>query len=204
MNRQPATIEHLAFLSARHSVHLEDLFQCLGSAVENGKSRCQTLMIEYRGSIKNEAIFLATQESVVISQFRVDEDFLKRGNLRFENWMDTDKVRRQIKRQNAEKSYASVKELRHGMKKINIRAEVFETTAPSHIQTRWGNNAVVTNVIIGDGTGKIRLCLWNERANAVSKGDTIQITNASVSSYKGERLLRIGKSGIVSVLNRSK
>jgi ssDNA-binding replication factor A large subunit len=32
------------------------------------------------------------------------------------------------------------------------------------------------------------------------KGDTIQVRNASVSTYKGERQLRLGKNGTLSVL----
>jgi ssDNA-binding replication factor A large subunit len=31
-------------------------------------------------------------------------------------------------------------------------------------------------------------------------GDTVQIKNASVSTFKGERQLRLGKNGTVSIL----
>jgi ssDNA-binding replication factor A large subunit len=58
----------------------------------------------------------------------------------------------------------------------------------------------VTNAWIADETGKIKLCLWNEQADFVTVGDTVQIKNASVSTFKGERQLRLGKTGIVSVL----
>jgi ssDNA-binding replication factor A large subunit len=58
----------------------------------------------------------------------------------------------------------------------------------------------VTNVWIGDETGKIKLCLWDKQVDAVAVGDTIQIKNANVASFMGERQVRLGKSGTLSVL----
>ena len=90
------------------------------------------------------------------------------------------------------------------MKKVNIEAKVLETPTPSTVQTRYGNSARVTNAWIADETGKIKLCLWNEQVDFVNVGDTVQIKNASVSTFKGERQLRLGKTGTVSVLQKLK
>ena len=62
----------------------------------------------------------------------------------------------------------------------------------------------VTNAWIADETGKIKLCLWNEQVDFVNVGDTVQIKNASVSTFKGERQLRLGKTGTVSILQKVK
>jgi hypothetical protein len=195
-----AAIEHLALLSVKHSIYLAELFNALVSARERGKAKIQTLKIECRGAIKQEAIFLITKEAMVIGQFRVPEEFLQRKNICFENWMDTDKVRRQIGKQNTTGLPVLVHNLRHGMKKVNLEAKVLETAAPSRVFTHYGNSATVTNALIGDETGKVKLCLWNEQATSITKGDTIQVRNASVSTYKGERQLRLGKNGTLSVL----
>ncbi len=204
--KQPvAIIEHITLLSVKHNIYPAELFQALVSAREHEKALCQTLTIEYRGSIKQEAIFLITKESAVIGQFRVAEEFLLRNNIHFENWMDTDKIRRQILKQKlGTQLFTPVQDLRHGMKKVNLEAEVLETSIPSRICTQYGNSATVTSVLIGDETGKVKLCLWNEQANFVNAGDTVQIKNASVAIYKGERQLRLGKSGTVSVLDHAK
>ena len=93
-----------------------------------------------------------------------------------------------------------VQDLRHGMKKVTVEAEVLETPKPSLVQTRYGNSAMVTNAWIADETGKIKLCLWNEQANYINTGDIVQIKNASVTAFKGERQLRLGKTGTVSVI----
>jgi replication factor A1 len=194
-------VEHLAFLSVKHNIQLSELFQSLVSARANGRVLCKPLEIEYRGNVKKEAIFLITNESKVIGQFRVSEEFLQRKNIHFENWMNTDRVRRQIDKQNrGTPLFTQIHKLRHGMKKINLKAEVLETPPPLKVTTQYGSSATIANVYIGDETGKVRLCLWNEQVSFVSTGDLIQINNASVSTYKGERQLALGKSGTVSVL----
>jgi len=62
---------------------------------------------------------------------------------------------------------------------------------------------MISNITISDETGSITLPLWNDQIGLVSKGDLIQIENASVRRYKGERQLNIGyKRGRISKLNR--
>jgi hypothetical protein len=204
--KQPnALIEHLALLSVKHNIYLAELFEALGSAKERGKTVCQTLTIEYRGNVKQEAIFLITKQSAVIGQFRVEEEFLQRKNIHFEHWMATDKIRRQIDKRKTELNVSTlIQNLRHGMKRVNLQAEVLDRSTSARVYTQYGNSATITNAVIGDETGKVKLCLWNEQADSLSTGDTVQIRNASVSTYKGEKQLRLGKGGTVSILNRAK
>ena len=194
-------MEYLAFLSVKQGVYLSELYQAMVAARQKGKTKCQNLVVEYRSSLKDDAIFLITKDSSIIAQFRVTEEFLQRKDICFENWMNTDKIRRQMNRQNTSpKASTLVQDLRHGMKKVNIEAKVLETPTPATVQTRYGNSAKVANAWIADETGKIKLCLWNEQVDFVNVGDTVQIKNASVSTFKGERQLRLGKTGTVCVL----
>jgi hypothetical protein len=200
--KKPKIIEYLAFLSVKHNVYLSELFQALVSARENGKSACMDLAVQYRGSTNNEAIFLITKYNKVVVQFRAAEEFLLRKNLHFESWMDTDKIRKQMSKQNCGPRLSTmVQDLRHGMKRVTVEAEVLEAPKPSLVYTRFGNSAMVTNAWIADETGKVKFCLWNEQANFFTEGDTIQIKNASVSTFKGERQLCLGKTGTISVLH---
>jgi hypothetical protein len=194
-------MEYLASLSIKQGMYLAELYQAIVTAKEQGKTTCQNLTVEYRGSVKNQAIFLITKETSVIAQFRVTQEFLLKKDMHFESWMDTDKIRRQMNRQIMSPKHAiMVQDMRHGMKKVNLEAKVLETPKASTVQTRYGNSAQVTNAWIADETGKIQLCLWNEQVDFVNVGDTIQIKNASVSTFKGERQLRLGKKGTINVL----
>jgi hypothetical protein len=205
MNQKKETIiEYLAFLSVKHGIYLAELFEAMVTARAKGKTTCHELAIQFRGNVKDQAIFLISSNNKVVAQFRVTEQFLLREDVCFENWMDTDKIRKQMLKQNPESPHSIlVQNLRHGMKKINIEAEVLETLEPQLVHTQYGNFATVTNAWIGDSSGKVKLCLWNEQANSIAVGETIQIKNASVNTFKGERQLKLGKSGTISVLQRA-
>jgi replication factor A1 len=184
----------------QYSVYPAELFQALVAAREHNKATCQNLTVEYRGSVDKEAIFLIKQDNKVIVQFRVAEETLLQKNIVFENWMDTDKIRRQMAKLNpAEPVSASISNLRHGMKKINLKAKVLEIQEPRMVHTQFGSNALLANAIIEDDSGKIKLCLWDQQVHAVAVGDVIQLTNASVSTFKGEKQLRLGKNGVLAV-----
>ncbi|MEM2972459.1 MAG: DNA-binding protein [Candidatus Bathyarchaeia archaeon] len=94
-----------------------------------------------------------------------------------------------------------IRDLRIGMKKVNLKAKVLEIAVLTLVFTRFGNYASVANAVIADETGTIKLCLWNEQIDAMSIGDTIQIENASTSTFRGEKQLRIGKKGILRNIN---
>jgi hypothetical protein len=199
-HKEPSIIEHLAFLSVKHHVYLSELYQALVSARETGKSACGDLTVKYRGIINDQPIFLITKGIIVVAQFRVAKEFLSRKNISFESWLDTDKIRKQVDRQNPAPESTLIQNLRHGMKKVSVRAEVLETQKPQLIHTQYGNNILLTNALIADETGKVKLCLWGEQANSLIVGDMVQITHASVKTFKGERQLSMGKSGTLSLL----
>jgi hypothetical protein len=202
-HHKPLLDEQLAFLSVKHGVYLAELFEAIVSARNTGEATCEGLKIEYRGSIEGEAIILITKESNVVTQFRAAEEYLLRKNIHFESWMDTDKIRNQIARQNTSSSpnqFRLIQDLRHGMKKVNVEAIVLETSKPVVVHTQYGNSVMLINAWIADETAKIKLCLWNEQADSVAVGDTIQLKNGSVTTFKGERQISIGRKGTISVL----
>ncbi len=196
--------EHLASLSVQYGIYPAELFQALVAARENGKSTCQNITVEYRGSVDDEAIFLVKHNGSVVVQFRVPEDTLQQKDLVFEGWIQNEKIQKQIAKQTPAQPVSTViKDLRHGMKKVNVEAQVLETPPAKMVHTQFGNSALLTNAVIADETGKIKLCLWDEQVHSVSIGDTIKITNASVSTFKGERQLRLGKAGSLTVTQKS-
>mgnify|MGYP001232291713 CR=1 FL=1 len=198
--KEPIVIEHLAFLSVKYNLYLSELYQALISARAIGKSTCGELTIDYRGIINHQAVFLITKVKKVIMQFRVEEAFLLRKNISFESWLDTDKVRRQMCKQNLGVDLTFIQNLRRGMKKINLKAEVIETTETKIVNTQYGSRVKVTDMWISDETGKVKLCLWGEQANLPSAGDIVEIKGASVRNFKGNNLLSLGRYGTLTVL----
>ena len=199
-SKKPTLEDQLAFISAQHNVYPTELFKALVNAKQKKKSIVEDLTIEYRGSVNTQAIFLIKREGNVVAQFRVPEDMLTKQDVSFDNWMDTSRVRKEIARQTPTPAHAKIEDLRVGMKKVNVVAEVLETAKPSKVHTQFRDNALVANAVIGDATGKILLCLWDQQVNAVSVGESIEVSNAHVAMFKGERQLRLGKNGQIKKL----
>ncbi|MCL5949638.1 MAG: hypothetical protein M1490_04085 [Candidatus Bathyarchaeota archaeon] len=199
-HKEPIIIEHLAYLSVKYNVYLSELYLSLVSARVIGKSTCGNLTIEHRGIVNKQAIFLITKANKVIMQFQVAEEFLLRTNISFERWLDTDKIRRQVSRQNRGFDFMSIQNLRLGLKKVNLKAEVLETSDPQLVNTQYGKRVKVTDVWIADETGKVKLCLWGEQTNVPAAGDMVEIKGAAVRFFKGERQLSLGRCGTLSVL----
>ena len=198
MKRKKSAGEYLAYISAKHDVDSDALFCALLSAGENKKYRCGDLSIECRGKVKDNIIFLITKNSKVVAQLPVSEELLSRKGNPLRSFMETDMVRKQaIKNAKIPDSY-SIKDLRHGMTRVTLKAKVLEVTKPKQVFTRYGNYATLAKAVIADGTGEIKLCLWNEQIDAVSAGDTVQIENARTSTFKGEKQLSLGKTGTLS------
>jgi hypothetical protein len=190
--------EYLACLSARYEVDPDALFYALLSAGENRKSRCGNLSIECRGKTKGKIIFLITEDSGVIAQFPVSEEFLSRQGNPIRNFMETDRVRKYIAKKNRSAASRSIRDLRAGMSHVSLKAKVLEVTQPKHVVTRYGNLASLAKALIADETGKIKLCLWNKQIDSVAAGDTIQIENARTSTFRGEKQLSLGKKGTLN------
>ena len=93
-----------------------------------------------------------------------------------------------------------VKELRDGMKRVSIEAEVTEKDETREVMSRLKDQAhKVASAIIADDTGTIKLTLWNEQIEQVSVGNTVKIENGYVTSFRGEIQLNIGKYGKLTV-----
>ncbi|MEM2970735.1 MAG: hypothetical protein QXR63_07395, partial [Candidatus Bathyarchaeia archaeon] len=78
-----------------------------------------------------------------------------------------------------------------------------KVSQPIQIATRFGSYAIIVNAKIADDTGTINLSIFRSQPGMVSVNDIVQIENAHVAWYKGERQLRIGKHGKISVVQRS-
>ena len=117
--------------------------------------------------------------------------------------MSTDKITKKIAKQNTESIFTAVNALRAGMKRVNVKAEVLEIPKPVQVHTQFGNTVMVVNALVQDDTGKIKLCLWEGQINSVTVGENIEIKNAHVCVFRGERQLRLGKKGVLSARTKS-
>lgn len=93
-----------------------------------------------------------------------------------------------------------IKDLKNGMKEVNVEAKVLEKTATREVMSRYKNEKYrVATAVIADETGKIKLTLWNEQIEQVNEDDKVTVENGYVTSFRGEIQLNIGRYGTLTV-----
>ena len=192
---KPSPSDYLAFLSIKHEVGSDELFKALVSAAEHQKSQCGSLTIECRLNSGKDRSFLFQKDSRVIAQFPIPETYLLHTTNPMKDMPKTELIRRQLTRKKRINRSLPIRDLQAGMTQINLKARVVEIPERKLVYTRFGNYANVSNVLIADETGTIRLCLWNDQIDSVAEGDTIQLQNARMSAFKGQKQLNIGRTG---------
>jgi len=198
------SMEYLAFLVAKYNLDPMDFADCLLKVAERGRALCGPISIECRGSNKEVSIFLLTLADKVISQFSLNKKFFEAFEAHRSRFIDLcNKIRLKGGYSLNPLVEVKIRDLRVGTRNVKLKARVADKSPSKRIISRNGKELMISNITISDETGSITLPLWNDQIGLVSKGDLIQIENASVRRYKGERQLNIGyKRGRISKLNR--
>ena len=92
-----------------------------------------------------------------------------------------------------------ISELKAGQGSVNIEATVVSIEEPKIIN-KYGKDLKLANAIITDGSGEIKLTLWNTDVDKVKTGSVVKITNGYVTEFKGEKQITSGKFGKLEVV----
>ena len=84
-----------------------------------------------------------------------------------------------------------VASLRPGMDHVTVRVRVIEAGSPHEIETRNGRRTI-SEAVVGDETGRVRLTLWGRKAGSLTAGEVVEISNAWTTSYRGQVILNAG------------
>ena len=194
-------LEYLARISVKNEVDSGKFFSSFLDAFQHDEATCGELSIECRMKTRDHAIFLITNTHKVVAQFPIPERILAKTNPLKEFTYRLSSIRNSA--QKAKSSHYQIKDLRVGMRRVNVKARVLEVSQPRLVATRFGFYANVTNILITDETGTIQLPLWNKQIDEISVGGLIQVENANIIIFRGVRQLKVGRSGKVSVVKNS-
>jgi replication factor A1 len=198
MRSKRSPSEYLAFLCTKYKVDPETFFRALVSASKNHMSTCNGLSIKRRRTQRENVVLLITNGSKVVAQFPLTNEFLFEQKNSIKDIAETVAFNRSIVRNDPSPRWKQIKDLRIGMKSVDLKAEVVEIAQPKFVVTRFGNHASVANALISDETGKVKMCLWNDQIKSISEGDLIQIENATISAFRGEKQVRIRKNSLLT------
>jgi len=193
-------LQYLALISMKHGINSEKFFDSFVEAWKRQQSTCKSLLIECRKRTRDYAVFLVTNSFKVVAQFRIPKHILEETSP-LKEFARASASRRTIL-ERAKVKHLRIGDLKSGMDRINLKARVLEIPKPRSVITRFGGFATVTNASITDETGIIQLPLWNKQIDAVSVGDLIQVENARVVTFRGERQLRVSRSGQLNVVEK--
>jgi len=192
-------LEYLAKVTVKYGVDSDKFLDSFLKAHQNRKSKCGKLSIECRLRGQDYAIFLVTRGGEVVGQFRMSEHIHNEKINPLKEFVCNLSIMRELKQER--KSHSSkIKNLKAGMKHLDIKAQVLEVSQPMQIAKMSDSYANWANALIADETGTINLSLLGSQMKMVSVNDVVQIENAHVAWFRGERQLRVGRQGKISVL----
>jgi len=177
-------LRYLIYLSNKHEIDPYDLLNGFVEAEKKNTVTCGPLKIVLRERAKNHAIFLLTRESKIVAQMGMKSEV-------WENPSETKRLYsflldRSPPFKKPEKPPSSIKELRKGMKNVDLKVKVAEKSEVMLRYSRYNSSPVLLCVAtVTDFSGSIRLPLWDDQIDVVSVGDEIEIKNASVKTFQG-------------------
>jgi hypothetical protein len=187
-------LSSVAQIAAKYNLDPRLLLDAFTKAWVHERSQYGKLEIECRKVDADSAVFLITCEGIVIWQFPIGIEILQQS----ESYKSAIPIiPTPIGKQDS--TPKQISDLRNNMRRITVKGRIVEVPTKTLVNTRYGFEAYVSNVLLADETGTIRLSLWNDHIGDVAVGDTVSIEKARVAMFCGVPQLRIGKSGIVRV-----
>ncbi|MDQ1279578.1 MAG: hypothetical protein QG670_840 [Thermoproteota archaeon] len=190
-------LSSIAHIAAKYNLDPKILLNTFTEAQTYTVSQCETLKVECRKVDHDFAVFLITCDDKVVWQSPIKMEILQKPDF-FKSYIPIISPPLQIHGESTS-TPRPISELRANMRGITVKAKVMEVPSRRLVNTRYGEEAYVSNILLADDTGTIRLSLWNNQIDDVSVGDTVNIEKAKVSMFYGELQLRIGRSGTMSV-----
>ncbi|SES98263.1 replication factor A1 [Methanococcoides vulcani] len=95
-----------------------------------------------------------------------------------------------------------ISEIKDGMGDINISGKLLDVSDVRTFQKKDGSQGRVSNILIGDETGKIRVTLWDEKVDSASDlnlDDAVEIINgyARTNNFSQQVEIQIGNHGVL-------
>ena len=94
-----------------------------------------------------------------------------------------------------------VKDLVANTGKVDLVLTVVSKEEPRTFE-KFGRRGRVCNIIAEDGSGEVKMTLWNDDVDKLKMGDKFHLDNGWCSEYQGEKQISAGKFGKIEVISK--
>ncbi len=99
---------------------------------------------------------------------------------------------------------SQVENLTLGMSDVTLVGQVLDTESVRTFERDDGSEGKVSNLVLGDETGRVRVTLWDsmaERVEVFSSSETVEVVDGYVRERDGELELHVGDRGTVDAVD---
>jgi len=195
---------YLIRVSSKYGLDTRKFLMCFPHACTHEISSHNGISVQLRQKTKNNCVFLVTQGQKVIAQLHLSQKLLKylpEVNLASFPSIESTPASRTEK---LETSDLQIKDIDARVRCVNLKVKVVGKSIPRCVFSRFGDALTLSTATISDGTGSMSMSLWNAEIDRVSIGDTVQIEDGRVRTFRGELQVSLGRKGRLQVVeNRS-
>ena len=97
-----------------------------------------------------------------------------------------------------------VEDLSLGLSNVNLAGKVLDTESVRTFDRDDGSEGKVSNLVLGDPTGKIRVTMWDgmaDRAEELSSGLSVEVVDGYVRERDGSLELHVGERGAIEEID---
>lgn len=106
----------------------------------------------------------------------------------------------------AVKEVYDIDDLTKGRTDVTLRGRVLETEPIRTFDRDDGTEGRVSNLVLGDDTGRVRVTLWDDKADlagAFDPGDSVEVVDGYVRERDGDLELHVGEQGTVGSIDET-
>jgi hypothetical protein len=196
-------LNYMLQLAGKHDLTPEVFHACMINAQERGTARVGKFTISLRDRGELTSVYMFSYGGKPLGQAEIRSDSIEK--LRRVPADFAFGLTRRVEPQGPGPIERSIRDLKLGLKGVSFKAQVVKKSDVRAVTSRDGNPLLVCSVTLSDGTGEIPLAIWNNQINTISEGDTVQIHDARVRSFRGEIQLALNrKTGALTVLESRK
>jgi replication factor A1 len=191
---------YLIGLSKKYGLDTHKFLMSFPDAWAHEKSLHNGISIQLRQITENNCVFLVTQDQKVVAQLHLSQNLLRYLPEVDPASFPSNGFNASSGTETLETGDLRIKDIDAKVGRINLKAKVVGKSIPRYVFSRFGEALTLSTATISDGTGSIRMSLWNAEIDRVSIGDTVQINDGLVRTFRGELQVSLGRKGRLQVI----